>query len=182
MSGQDEMLQAIRKSHCSHEERDDPKHGCAGQITITPNGYELRCVLCGSDDNPLVSTFSPAYTRAKKYVAAMGLSWDLLSSNAQLRLIKAIQQDTCPSCHRVMPADADRRRMFTCGCGWEWSDSWGWMSPEENRERKERIDERIRTRDRGLGRCSMCSQQLPPKPAREEVELSRTSDGEEIPF
>lgn len=46
MKTDNEIEQAIRRSHCS---RNNEEHKCVGSCKITPKGIELSCPICGDD-------------------------------------------------------------------------------------------------------------------------------------
>lgn len=78
--------QAIRRSHCTHEDRSDPKHQCVGTCLITPQGMRLECKACGSDDRPIAPAAMLPETRlVRAVIDALGIAYDVLSPTCQAR-------------------------------------------------------------------------------------------------
>jgi hypothetical protein len=72
--------QAIRRSHCSHKDRDDPTHQCVGSCLITLQGVTLTCKACGDDDRAIAPSETLPETRLVRLVLdALGISYDALS-------------------------------------------------------------------------------------------------------
>jgi hypothetical protein len=72
--------QAIRRSHCSHAERENPQHQCIGTCLITPQGITLTCKACGDDEQPIAPTETLPETRLVRAVLdALGISYDALA-------------------------------------------------------------------------------------------------------
>jgi hypothetical protein len=78
--------QALRRSHCAHKDRDDPKHPCVGSCLITPLGVTLQCKLCGDDTQLIAPSDTMPETRLVRTVLdALGISYDVLSPEYQKR-------------------------------------------------------------------------------------------------
>jgi hypothetical protein len=78
--------QAIRRSHCSHKDRDDPQHQCVGTCLITPQGVTLACKACGDDDRAIAPTETLPETKLVRAVLdALGISYDALSPEYKAR-------------------------------------------------------------------------------------------------
>lgn len=78
--------QAIRRSHCSHAERDDPQHQCVGSCFITPEGVTLACKACGDDDRPIApSDTLPEAKLVSDVLDALGISYDALAPEYKAR-------------------------------------------------------------------------------------------------
>ena len=78
--------QAIRRSHCSHKERDAPQHQCVGTCLITPQGVTLACKACGDDDRPIAPSDTLPETRLVRAVLdALGVSYDVLAPEYKAR-------------------------------------------------------------------------------------------------
>ena len=72
--------QAIRRSHCSHADRDDPHHQCIGTCHITPQGVTLDCKACGKDERTIAPTDTLPETKLVRAVLdALGIAYDALS-------------------------------------------------------------------------------------------------------
>ena len=72
--------QAIRRSHCSHKDRDDEQHQCIGICLITPQGVTLTCKACGDDDRPIAPAETLPETRLVRAVlSALGIEYDALA-------------------------------------------------------------------------------------------------------
>lgn len=72
--------QALRRSHCSHEQRNDPQHQCVGTCLITPQGVTLKCKACGDDDRPIApSEMLPETRLVRTVLDALGINYDVLS-------------------------------------------------------------------------------------------------------
>lgn len=78
--------QAIRRSHCSHADRDVPSHQCVGTCFITPQGVSLACKACGDDTRPIAPSNTLPETRLVRAVLdALGISYDALSPEYKAR-------------------------------------------------------------------------------------------------
>lgn len=123
--------QAIRRSHCSHDNRDDPDHGCAGTCTITAKGVTLECSLCGDDFRDRYPYRVGAGERAKGIVEAAGVRWDSLSDRARQRAAEAVERTMCPACGQEKPPN--HHESYPCGCGaTRWSSWSGWELVEDD--------------------------------------------------
>lgn len=72
--------QAIRRSHCSHADRDEPQHQCVGTCLITPQGLTLTCKACGDDARAIApSDTLPETQLVRSLLDALGISYDALS-------------------------------------------------------------------------------------------------------
>lgn len=82
----DHIAQAVRKSHCSHDKRDDKDHHCIGECTITPQGIKLDCKACGSDVQLIApSDLNPGTQLIKKVLDALGIDYQCLSPEYKAR-------------------------------------------------------------------------------------------------
>lgn len=78
----DELAQGLRKSHCSRGDSAD--HECVGTCTITRDGVQLDCKLCGADAQHIApSELLPETKLARRVLAAAGLDWHSLSPEAK---------------------------------------------------------------------------------------------------
>ena len=78
--------QAIRRSHCSHKDRDDEQHQCIGTCLITSQGVTLDCKACGDDDRPIAPLDTLPETRLVRAVLdALGISYDALAPEYKAR-------------------------------------------------------------------------------------------------
>lgn len=85
--------QAIRRSHCSHNDRDDPKHQCVGSCLITPQGLTLTCKACGSDERTIAPAETLPETKLVRSVLdALGISYDALSPEYKARAAEAAKR------------------------------------------------------------------------------------------
>lgn len=116
------VLEGLRRAHCSHEGAKDPKHGCAGELTVTPTGIKLACTLCGTDDSTHVDPQSWGATIARGVLEAAGLSWEALCAERQVAAIQAATRLRCPGCGRVHQPEAHRGVAdIHCPCEvWAW--------------------------------------------------------------
>jgi hypothetical protein len=81
--------QAIRRSHCSHADSDDPQHQCVGTCLITPQGITLDCKACGKDDREIAPAETLPETRLVRAVLdALGISYDALAPDYKMRAAK----------------------------------------------------------------------------------------------
>lgn len=129
------FLEQVRKSHCSHPDRANGAHGCAGTVTIGPAGYQLSCQLCGDAEERL----APDEHRWSTYVAqavlrAAGIEWEALSPAAQRAAAEAARVSWCPGCatqHGLRDEHDSARRNIYCLCGYVW-ESWSgrWARPQ----------------------------------------------------
>ena len=78
--------QAIRRSHCSHRDRDEAEHQCVGTCLITPQGLTLACKACGDDDRRIDPADTLPETRLVRAVLdALGVSYDALAPEYKAR-------------------------------------------------------------------------------------------------
>jgi len=93
MSGDHPVEQAVRRSHCSHADRDDPQHQCVGNCLITPQGITLTCKACGDDDRAIAPADTLPETRLVRAVLdALGISYDALSPEYKARAAEAAKR------------------------------------------------------------------------------------------
>lgn len=85
-----ELAQGIRRAHCSRT--DDAQHTCVGQCTITPNGVELSCHLCGDQDEPIADVESAAGRAVRALLDRIGLEFESLSGETQRAAIDEMTQ------------------------------------------------------------------------------------------
>lgn len=72
-----ELAQGLRRAHCSRGS--DELHECVGKTTITRDGVDLECKLCGDQREPIApSELLPETKRARRLMDAIGLDWDAL--------------------------------------------------------------------------------------------------------
>lgn len=80
MSNDNPVEQAIRRSHCAHAEREDPRHRCIGTCLT------LSCKACGDDDRPIAPSDTLPETRLVRSVLdALGISYEALSPEYKAR-------------------------------------------------------------------------------------------------
>lgn len=115
--------QSVRMSHCSNRGKE---HACIGVCTISREGIELNCTLCGSDSKWRVKTQGHTYDRAKRILDAAGIGMDGLNIEAQERVIREIQRDECPNCNAYHFREP-YRDYFSCACGWVYTGR-GWKA------------------------------------------------------
>ncbi len=85
--------QAIRRSHCSHADRDDPDHQCVGTCLITAQGVTLACKACGDDDRPIAPAEVLPETRLVRAVLdAIGIEFDALAPDRRARAAEAAKR------------------------------------------------------------------------------------------
>lgn len=78
--------QAIRRSHCAHNDRNDPSHQCVGTCLITPQGVSLTCKACGDDDRPIAPSDTLPETRFVRAVLnVLGIAYDALAPEYKAR-------------------------------------------------------------------------------------------------
>jgi len=86
MSPDHPVEQAIRRSHCSHNDRDDPRHQCIGTCLITPQGMTLTCKACGNDDRVIAPADTLPETKLVRAVLdAIGIEFDALAPERKAR-------------------------------------------------------------------------------------------------
>jgi len=117
---------AIRRSHCSHDDKGKPDHRCAGTCTISPKGMTLECGLCGGDFEASHPFHEYAGLRAKDILAAAGISWNMLSDEARMRAADVVRRTLCPGCGAETTPQRNQYSSYTCVCG-EWWFSERWM-------------------------------------------------------
>jgi hypothetical protein len=78
--------QAIRRSHCAHNDRDDPQHQCVGSCLITPQGMTLTCKACEDDDRTIAPPeMLPETKLVRAVLDALGISYDVLAPEYKAR-------------------------------------------------------------------------------------------------
>lgn len=93
MSTEHAVEQALRRSHCSHSDRDNPQHQCVGTCLITPQGVTLTCKACGDDDRTIAPSETLPETRLVRAVLdALGISYDALSPEYKARAAEAAKR------------------------------------------------------------------------------------------
>ena len=86
MSTDHAVEQAVRRSHCSHNDRDDPSHQCVGSCLITPQGMTLTCKACGNDDRVIAPADTLPETKLVRDVLdALGIEYEALSPEYKAR-------------------------------------------------------------------------------------------------
>ncbi len=85
--------QALRRSHCSHEHRDDPQHQCVGTCFITPQGVSLDCKACGGDNRLIAPSETLPETKLVRAVLdAIGIELDALTPERKARAADAAKR------------------------------------------------------------------------------------------
>lgn len=125
MTDMSEVAQAVRRSHCSHEERGQPGHQCVGVCKIGPRGVELECGTCGNDTHDRAPDRAPATVLAREILEAAGLQWDALSPDAQARAVAVARRTFCSFCGRRHAMPDSRYDKLRCACGAVWESSYG---------------------------------------------------------
>ncbi len=124
-----EIMQEIRKSHCSR--KDDLKHKCVGSCKITPKGIELSCPVCGDDKQsrlPMYMSRPEILNRAKQICRVIGLEFENMTDDVQKAIVDEVFKDHCPNC--LMMHMHLHGSYFSCGCGWTYTDYKGWKSAD----------------------------------------------------
>lgn len=86
MSSDHPVEQAIRRSHCSHADREHPAHQCIGTCLITPQGVTLTCKACGDDTRTIAPADTLPETRlVRAVIDALGISYDVLTPECKVR-------------------------------------------------------------------------------------------------
>lgn len=110
-----ELAQAVRRSHCAHDDQENPDHICVGSCKITPTGIELECPLCGPDqESQLHPASKKAWARVRALVKSAGIDWESLSMDAQNSALRVALEEYCPYCGIMAPLGA---KFFNCPCG-----------------------------------------------------------------
>lgn len=132
MMEQHQVEQALRRSHCSNSGKE---HACVGTCTITPQGLELSCTLCGTDTPPNRDVNEWLEDRASSILhAAGGVLYEKLSSDAQCAILREIAKDHCPNCKTIKFHTKRYEDYIKCRCGWAWSSRRGWNGPTQAAE------------------------------------------------
>lgn len=78
--------QALRRSHCSHKDRNELQHQCIGTCLITPQGVVLNCKACGADERSIAPADTLPETKLVSAVLdALGISYDALAPEYKAR-------------------------------------------------------------------------------------------------
>lgn len=81
-----QVEQAIRRSHCSHEDKGKASHFCVGTCTISPQGLKLECRACGNDERPIAPLETLPETRlVRRLLDELGIDWNMLTPEAKAR-------------------------------------------------------------------------------------------------
>jgi hypothetical protein len=90
VSSDHRVEQALRRSHCSHERRDDEGHQCVGTCLITQQGVTLDCKACGKDDRPIApAEILPETKLVRAVLDALGIEYEALSPEYKDRAAQA---------------------------------------------------------------------------------------------
>ena len=85
--------QAIRRSHCSHKDRDVADHQCIGTCLITPQGVTLACKACGDDDRPIAPSDTLPETRlVRAVIETLGIAYDALAPEYKARAAQVVKR------------------------------------------------------------------------------------------
>lgn len=85
--------QALRRSHCSHKDRDDDAHQCVGACLITLQGVTLTCKACGDEERPIAPPEGLPETRlVRSVLEALGIAYDALSPEYKERAAAAAKR------------------------------------------------------------------------------------------
>lgn len=140
MTATQDMMQALRRSHCDDNEREGP---CVGVLTVDGEGFRMGCKLCGGATTRIApEQESHGVQLARPILRAAGLDWDSLSPAAQLGATKEALRMRCYHCgvdHPRNPLGSWLNKRLQCGCGAEWSDYTGWISWDEAKARREQV-------------------------------------------
>lgn len=126
---EDNVLQEIRKSHCSR--KDDLKHKCVGSCKITPKGIELSCPICGDDKQsrlPQYMSNAKILNRAKQICRVIGLDFDNMNDDVQKSIVDEVFKDYCPNCLTIFMHLSDS--YHRCNCGWSYTSYKGWENKD----------------------------------------------------
>jgi hypothetical protein len=124
MMQDNEVEQALRKSHCS---RKGEEHKCVGSCKITPKGIELSCPICGDDkqsNSPRFMSDPKILNRAKQICRVIGLDFDNMNERVQQQITEEIFKDYCPGCFTMYMHVSGS--YHNCSCGYTYSDYKGW--------------------------------------------------------
>jgi hypothetical protein len=83
------FAEQLRRAHCAHASANDPEHACVGRCTITREGVELNCKLCGNGGESLTPSEGEARD-ARAVVEAIGMSWSSLTPEAKRAAVAAL--------------------------------------------------------------------------------------------
>jgi hypothetical protein len=124
--------QALRRSHCSNTGKE---HACIGTCTITKDGIELECSLCGTDKRQNIEGVNEWLSdRASAVLHAAGMRYASLSDETKLAVLKEMGRDVCPGCKAIHFHVKRFEDYRLCQCGWTWYASSGWKKPKEPQE------------------------------------------------
>ena len=125
-----EVLQAIRRSHCAKSEEEHP---CQGSIKITRDGYELDCSLCGGSKEKIgPSGREDVYKRLKDIFNQAGVDFEKIGPEYQAQAIKEYLLTNCPGCGKQMPCKLfGHESYYSCECKQYIFSHWrGWHKPD----------------------------------------------------
>lgn len=93
MSADHLVEQAIRRSHCSHADRDDPHHQCVGSCLITAQGMTLSCKACGDDAREIApAALLPEARLVLAILSAIGLEYDAITPDRKARAAEIVKR------------------------------------------------------------------------------------------
>jgi hypothetical protein len=93
MTTEHAVEQAIRRSHCSHADRDDPQHQCIGTCFISTQGITLGCKACGNEERSIApADMLPETKLVRAVLDALGISYDALSPEYKARGAEAAKR------------------------------------------------------------------------------------------
>ena len=74
------LAQDLRVAHCARS----GEHPCAGICTITPNGVDLQCKICGAGEEPIAPSETLDEVRvARAALSSIGILWRALTPEMQ---------------------------------------------------------------------------------------------------
>lgn len=85
------FAESLRRAHCAHAAAGNPEHVCVGRCTITREGVDLDCKLCGKGGESLAPTETEA-RGARAVVEAIGMDWSSLTPEAQRAAVTALER------------------------------------------------------------------------------------------
>lgn len=83
--------QAVRRSHCAHNDREDPRHQCIGSCNISPQGVTLSCDLCGDAHRP-IEISAPETRLVSIVLEALGISPEAVTPEYKSRAAEAAKR------------------------------------------------------------------------------------------
>ena len=88
-----DLLEDAQRLHKRYCDRQRMSHTCVGCISITKDGVEMSCHLCGNGNHHLSGGQAKSYDLAKRVFAAADMNLESFSREVIVRILKEIENN-----------------------------------------------------------------------------------------